>query len=61
MKNIFSPKEFLNIKILSSSEEIAIKGGKNQKQKWDKKRKSEIKDRVTTDDDVFENSNQHIF
>ncbi|AQW96946.1 hypothetical protein [Elizabethkingia anophelis] len=51
MKNTYNPKELLNVKILSTSEDIAIKGGNDRKKKDQEKRKIEIKDRVTIDDD----------
>ncbi len=31
MKNTYNPKELLNVKILSTSEDIAIKGGNDRK------------------------------
>lgn len=51
MKNTYNPKELLNVKILSTSEDIAIKGGNDRKKKDQEKRKIEIKDKVTIDDD----------
>lgn len=51
MKNTCNPKELLNVKILSTCEDIAIKGGNDRKKKDQEKRKIEIKDKVTIDDD----------
>ncbi|AVF48114.1 hypothetical protein [Elizabethkingia anophelis] len=51
MKNTCNPKELLNVKILSSSEDITIKGGNDRKKKDQEKKKKEIKDKVTIDDD----------
>ena len=38
MKNTYNPKELLNVKILSTSEDIAIKGGNDRKRKIRKKK-----------------------
>ena len=39
MNSKFNPKEFLNIKILNTSEDKSIVGGEDQKQKQKVKRK----------------------
>lgn len=47
MNKKFNPKEFLNIKILNTTENLAIKGGADQKQKQKQKVKQKQKQKAS--------------